>query len=335
MREHRRGRVGHPSWYLLIHQLPPRPLYLRAKIRQRLSNVGAVALKNSVYALPRRNDCLENLESIAQEAVTGGGEAYVCEAEFSEARTDEALRQRFRAGRDSKYQALARAIREWIRKAQRRSGANPPEDDLPARLVRARKRFEEIARHDFFDAPTKRDAARLLRDLERQLRSGDDEESRGARAARSELPGRTWATRRGIHIDRIASAWLICRFIDPKARFRFIDPKELPRPGELRFDMVGGDFSHEGDRCTFETLVARTGVANRALTEIAEIVHDIDLKDGKFGRAEAAGLEQLLIGLLLANPEDDARLERGFVLFDELHQSFRKQSPRVSKEVSE
>ena len=99
--------------------------------------------------------------------------------------------------------------------------------------------------------------------------------------------------------------------------------------------MVGGDYSHEGDRCTFETLLARTGVANRALTEIAEIVHDIDLKDGKFGRPEAAGLEQLLIGLLLANPEDDARLERGFVLFDELYQSFRNQSPRVSKEVTE
>jgi hypothetical protein len=97
--------------------------------------------------------------------------------------------------------------------------------------------------------------------------------------------------------------------------------------------MVGGDFSHEGDRCTFETLLARTGVANRALTEIAEIVHDIDLKDGKFGRTEAAGLEQLLIGLVLANPEDDARLERGFVLLDELYQSFRRRIPAIPKEV--
>jgi hypothetical protein len=331
----RHGRVGHPRWYLLIHQLPPRPLYLRAKIRQRLSRVGAVALKNAVYALPRQDDCLEDLEWIAQEAVAGGGEAYVCEAEFHEPRTDETLRRRFREERDADYEALARAIREWIRKAQRPSGASPPEDDLPARLVRARKRFEEIAGLDFFDAPKRRDAARLIRNLERQQRSGPDAASREARAARSELLGRTWATRRGLHIDRIASAWLIRGFIDPKARFHFIDPKEPARPGELRFDMVGGDFSHEGDRCTFETLLARTRVANRALTEISEIVHDIDLKDGKFGRPEAAGLEQLLIGLVIANPEDDARLERGFVLFDELYQSFRKQSPRVSKEVSE
>jgi hypothetical protein len=331
----RHGGVGHPPWYLLIHQLPPRPLYLRAKIRQRLSRVGAVALKNAVYALPKRDDCFKDLKWIAQEAVAGGGEAYVCEAEFLEPRTDEALRRRFREERDADYEALARAIREWIRKAQRPSATNPPEDDLPARFVRLRKRFEEIARLDFFDAPKRRDAARLLRNVEMQLRAGLGAESRGAGAARSEFVGRTWATRRGIHIDRIASAWLIRGFIDPKARFRFIDPKEPARPDELRFDMIGGDFSHEGNRCTFETLLARTGVANRAITEIAEIVHDIDLKDGKFGRPEAAGLEQLLIGLLLANPEDDARLERGFVLFDELYQSFRKQSPRVSKEVTE
>ena len=168
------------------------------------------------------------------------------------------------------------------------------------------------------------------------MRSGPGTESRGARAARSELLGRTWVTRRGIHIDRIASAWFIRRFIDPGARLRFVDAQSVDvRPGELRFDMVGGDFSHEEDRCTFETLLARTGISNRALTEIAEIVHDIDLKDAKFGRPEAAGLERLLIGLVLANPDDEARLERGFVLFDELYQSFRNQSPRVSKEVSE
>ncbi|HYT32587.1 MAG TPA: chromate resistance protein ChrB domain-containing protein, partial [Thermoanaerobaculia bacterium] len=145
--------------------------------------------------------------------------------------------------------------------------------------------------------------------------------------------GRTWVTRRGIHIDRIASAWLIRRFLDPNARFRFVDAKEPARPGDLQFDMVGGDFTHEGDRCTFETLLARTGVANRALVDIAEIVHDIDLKDGKFARPEAAGIERLLTGLILANPEDEARLQRGFVLFDELYQSFRKKLPASSKEV--
>jgi len=316
-------RAARLPWYLLIHQLPPEPLYLRAKIRQRLARVGAVALKNAVYALPRREECLEDLQWIAEEAVAGGGEAYVCEAEFPEGRTDAALVEQFRAERDADYDSLAELIHE--------SGRHAREEDFPARVARARKRFEEIARIDFFRAPAKQKVERLLRKLEkaRPRRTPIPSESR-----RGALVGRTWVTRRGIHIDRIASAWLIRRFLDPKARFRFIDPKEPRRKGELRFDMVGGDFTHEGDRCTFETLLTRTAIRDRTLTEIAEIIHDIDLKDEKFGRDEAAGIEPVVTGMILANPEDEARLERGLVLFDELYQSFRERHPTLPKEVS-
>jgi hypothetical protein len=134
-------------------------------------------------------------------------------------------------------------------------------------------------------------------------------------------------TRRGIQIDRIASAWLIRRFIDPKARFRFVDPhEEPPRPDELRFDIVGGDFTHEGDRCTFEALVRRAGLKNAALSRVAEIVHDIDIKDGKFERPEAPGVERLLQGILATHAEDEERLARGFALLDDLYGSFRKGS---------
>ncbi len=313
-------------WYLLIHQLPPKPLYLRAKIRQRLARVGAVALKNAIYVLPRRDECLEDFQWVAEEATAGGGEAYVCKAEFLESRTDTVLVERFRSERDADYEALVKTIRD-LGGSGRRGTPAALEEDLPASIARARKRFEEIARTDFFEAPGRRKIERLLRELESQRRP------RRPAPGRDDLVGRTWTTRRGLHIDRIASAWLIRRFIDPTASFSFVDPKESARPGELRFDMVGGDFSHEGDRCTFETLLARTGVANRSLMEIAEIVHDIDLKDGKFARPEAAGLERLVIGLILANPEDEARLERGSVLFDELYQSFRKKSPALTKEV--
>jgi hypothetical protein len=141
-----------------------------------------------------------------------------------------------------------------------------------------------------------------------------------------EWMGRTWVTRRGIQVDRIASAWLIRRFVDPDARFRFIAPHaEEARPGELTFDMTGGDFTHEEDRCTFETLVRRAGPSDPALERVAEIVHDIDIKDGKFGRSEARGVEQLLWGMLAANPSDEERLDRGFALLDDLYQSFSRQ----------
>ncbi len=120
---------------------------------------------------------------------------------------------------------------------------------------------------------------------------------------------------------------MIRRFIDPDAHFRLIDPSvEEPRPEELRFDMVDGDFTHEDDRCTFETLLLRAGIDDLALARVAEIVHDIDIKDGKFQRLEARGVEQLLLGMLAASPHDEERLERGFALLDDLYRSFARPS---------
>ena len=290
-------------WWMLIHQIPPRPLYLRARIRHSLSRIGAVAVKNAVYALPRTDECLEGLKEIAGLAVAGGGEAFLCEAQFLDRSVEDALVRESRAARDAEYENLARSL----------AGS----EDRPA-LARARRRFEKIARIDFFGAE-----ARTR--LESLLAGAGPGRGRGRTRARDPLEawrGRTWTTRRGLHIDRIACAWLIRRFIDAKARFRFIDTHEPARPGELRFDMPGGDFTHEGDRCTFETLLARTGVAGRALTEIAEIVHDVDLKDGKFGRSEAAGVERLVTGLILETSKDADRLERGAALFDGLYRSF-------------
>ena len=317
----RRGKAKNAArlrWFLLIHQLPPEPLYLRAKIRQRLSRVGAVALKNAVYVLPRREDCLEDLQWIAEEAVAGNGEAYVCEAEFPEARIDALLVEEFRSARESDYEALVQELR-----------SPAPQKESALRLARSRKRFEEIARIDFFGAPTRSRVEKLLNSLESKSR-------RRAPFSGAKLPdwtGRTWVTRRGIHIDRIASAWFIRRFLDGKARFRFIDPKgETARRGEIRFDMVGGDFTHEGDRCTFETLIRRTGVDDPALVPIAEIVHDVDIKDEKFGRPDVSGVERILNGIIATQPDDAGRLERGAALFDQLYESFRIGKSGLSKE---
>ena len=141
------------------------------------------------------------------------------------------------------------------------------------------------------------------------------------------LRGRTWVTRRGVQVDRIASAWLIRRFIDPRARFRFVNPHaDEVRSGEIRFDMAGGEFTHEEDRCTFETLVRCCEVRDPGVGRIAQIVHDVDIKDGKFGRPEARGVEQVIHGLVAATPDDRARLDRGFALFDDLHRSFARKA---------
>jgi hypothetical protein len=303
-------------WYLLVHQVPPRPLYLRAKIRQRLAKVGAVALKDAVYVLPRREDCLEDFEWIAEEARAGGGEAWICEAAFPDAKTDQVLVSRFQAERDSEYSALAREVRGWTR---------GNEDPVP-RIARARKRLEDIARTDFFAAKGRKATELLIERAARNQERRRQTMKTSSKERKANLVGRTWVTRRGVKVDRISSAWFVRRFVDPKARLRLIDPKkEEIRPGEIGFDMPGGEFTHEGDRCTLETLVRRSAVSDRALKPITEIVHDIDLKDGKFGRPETAGVAQILAGLFVANPDDDeGRLERGFALFDELYASFRQ-----------
>lgn len=309
------------AWYLFIHQLPPRPLYLRARVRSLLSRTGAIPLKDSVYVLPLRGKLLPELRQIANVAMEGGGQAYVCEGSFLERPSRKELVAAFRRARDLDYQELLDEVRQWVMPA-----ATPPDPRLRIRARRARKRLDQIARIDFFGAPGRVEVETAIGAFEAQTKVRAEAATRLSPALRDPV-GRTWVTRRGVQVDRIASAWLIRRFIDPKARFRFVDPhEEAPRPGELRFDMVGGDFTHEDDRCTFEALVRRAGLKNAALARVAEIVHDIDIKDGKFERPEAPGVERLLQGILAAHAEDDERLARGFALLDDLYGSFRKGS---------
>ena len=136
------------------------------------------------------------------------------------------------------------------------------------------------------------------------------------------MRGHTWVTRQNVYIDRIASAWLIRRVIDPKARFRFTGNRRYqPKAGEVRFDMFDAEYTHEGDRCTYEILVDRAGLRDRALRAIGEIVHDIDCKDGKFDRKETPGVAAMIEGLARVTPEDAKRLERGAALFDQLYAS--------------
>ena len=137
------------------------------------------------------------------------------------------------------------------------------------------------------------------------------------------LNNRLWVTREGVQVDRIASAWLIRRFIDPGARFKFVPGTGYQaQPGELRFDMFEGEFTHRGDRCTFEVLLGHAGLDDPALEAIGEIIHDIDLKDDKYGREEVAGVRSLINGIAASSADDEQRLMRGSALLDDLYSSF-------------
>src|SRR3954452_19229686 len=208
-------------WLILVHRIPPKPLYLRVKIRQRLASVGAVAVKNAVYLLPRNSDALEDLQWIAQEITAGGGDAHLFEGDFVDGVANDAAVAQFREARNADYTALAADARAAL-KARNLTTAH-------AALTR---RFDEIRRIDFFHAPARKAAANAIAAIGARLKKDQKEEKRMPKKKLA-LRGKIWVTRPDLGIDRLASAWFIRRFIDAKARFRF-DAKAEPRDGEIR-----------------------------------------------------------------------------------------------------
>ncbi|MSO75381.1 MAG: ChrB protein [Alphaproteobacteria bacterium] len=300
---------------LLIHQLPPKPAYFRVKIWRRLQGLGAIALKNSVYVLPAGDQTREDFEWLWREIVEGGAEATLCEARFIEGLGDAAIRALFNAARDADYDEIARELRAL---------GDHEKAELASALRRLERRFRDVARVDFFDATGRVVVEGLLGALKARIEpAAPDTEQEAAMTKAGALTGKVWVTRRGVEVDRIASAWLVRRCVDPAARFKFVATKDYVRQAdEVRFDMFEAEITHIGEQCTFEVLMARVGLADPALQSIAEIVHDLDLKDGKFAREEATGIGRLLAGIYAQTSDDDERLHRGGALFEDLYRSF-------------
>jgi hypothetical protein len=307
---------------LLIHQIPPRPAYLRVKIGRHLQRIGAVAIKNSVYALPRNDETQEDFQWVLREVVKGGGDASIVEARFIDGLSDEQVLALFQSAREADYRDVAAQAQEVAASLPRRG---PPPDnrriEVANQIARLRQRLTELDAIDFFGAPGREIAEGIVAGMEARMKpTAEPHEPSQPTLDREEYQGRTWVTRAGIKVDRMASAWLIRKFIDPRARFKFVPAKGYePKRGEVRFDMFQAEFTHDGDLCTFEVLVERFGLEEPALRPIAEIVHDLDVKDAKYGREEAPGVGQVVNGIAAAHPDDEARLERGSALFDDLY----------------
>lgn len=314
-------------WLLLIHQIPPKPDYFRVKIWRRLQRLGAVAVKNSVYVLPKSEQSQEDFQWVLREVIDSGGEASLCEARFVDGLSDDEVMNLFRSAREADYRRISQEAERLAASINKRSKA-ASESGKPAaiELERLQKRIADVAAVDFFGAPGRDTAERSIFSVETRLR----ERSSPAKATGGgwdiqDLQGRTWVTRKGIHVDRMASAWLILRFIDPKAHIKFVPAKGYqPQTEELRFDMYEAEFTHEGDLCTFEVLLRKTGLKEPPLRSIAEIVHDIDLKDSKFAREETVGIDRLISGIAMRHKDDERRLARASDMFDDLYEYFKR-----------
>jgi hypothetical protein len=314
-----------PRWLLLVHQVPPKPDYLRVKVRRRLQRLGAVAIKNTVYALPRTEQALEDFEWVLREILGAGGHGAICEAVFVGGLSDLEVEGLFRQERAAEYGEIVREGRALLERAP--SPQNHTE--VRAALVRLRKRHQEVRTIDFVGAPEAAAAETVLRDIERELVQGEPAASTKEQTMNEHPRGRTWVTRKGVYIDRIASAWLIRRFIDPKARFKFVAGRGYkPAKNELRFDMFEGEYTHEGELCTFEVLLERFRLRDPGLSAIGEIVHDLDMKDEKHRRPETAGIEQVIAGIAMAHKADDVRIDRGCTVLDDLHVYLSRNAPK-------
>lgn len=312
-----------PRWLLFIHQLPPKPAYLRVKIGRRLARIGAVALKNSVYVLPYSDASIEDLQWLRREVVEEGGSATIVDAHFVDGLTKGDVESLFRTARDRDYAGIADELRK-LGKSVRAGTSADKRQAIESELARFDQQIADIAAIDFFASSGRQVVDGLLSDLRSRLAPQAKPKRRGGAVERFE--GRVWITRIGVRVDRIASAWLIRRFIDPAARFEFVPATGYqPQPGRVRFDMFEAEFSHEGDQCTFEVLCARQRLRDPGLSAIAELVHDIDIKDGKYERPETPGLAALIEGLTLTEHDDQLRLEQGGRIFDHFYDYFRRE----------
>lgn len=297
------------EWLVLIHQLPAEPAYLRVKVARRLRRLGAVALKSSVYLLPNGDEEAEDFRWLLGEIVDAGGEATLSRATFLDGTEDREIVAMFQRDRDAEYAEIANAARTL-------AAAEGTGDEVQ----RLRRRLAEVVARDRFSAPGRAAAEGALEAVAGKRR-GEGEADLSARGERPK--GAVWVTRKNPYIDRLACAWLIRRFIDPAARFKLVDAARYrPEPGELRFDMFVGEYGHEGDRCTFETLLHRFGLVEPGLQRLGEVVHDIDYKEPRFGHPEVAGVEALVRGLAATHADDAARIEAAMPLVEGLYASF-------------
>jgi hypothetical protein len=320
------------KWILFIHQIAQDAPNLRVKVWRDLKKYGAALFKNAVYVLPYTKEYEEIMQWLCKHIKDSGSDASLFITESLDKKQDEGIIKTFNAACDKEYFALSNVCDNILKTVEQIEGTEGITDsiahDLKKRLNETIKSAEDLARIDFFNAPQKERVSVKIQLIRQKLEGWAKTtkgEVRGINKTYQvkDYAGKKWVTRKDVYIDRMASAWLIRRFIDAKARFVFLSKSTDKVPKDaIPFDMYGAEFTHYGDDCTFETFIKAFNLKVPALHSIAEIVHDIDLKDDKYGRKEAEGLSQIVTGLSQKLKDDNKLLEKGAEIFDALYQYY-------------
>lgn len=309
------------AWLVLLYQVPQGSSSARVRVWRRLQAMGAVQVRQAAYLLPNRDEPREDLEWLKAEITGQGGEAMLLVADATDAFAHDEIVATFRAARARDVAALAtRATRllERLRKAE--TAAARVRTRLAPSARALVDEFHALAAITFFDTPGFVDLEALMPQITASAgRPGQRPAPAGERLDPRAFARRVWVTRPRPGIDRMASAWLIRRFIDSRARFEFA---ERPVTGAVPFDMYDVELGHQGEACTFEVLAARFAVDDPVVPWLGRIVHQLDLRDGRFTEPEAPGVGLLVEGLRHAHPDDRELLERGIALFESLARGF-------------
>ena len=321
------------KWLFLVHQVQTPNSRERVKVWRLTKKVGALLYRNSVYVLPYSKEHLEDFQWLCQQVRDSQGEASFFVAEASSTEEDLTLRSHFLKTKEAEYRLLAETAEHLLERIRgTRKGkrlTDRAKKIFTAEIAVLEDSMTTAERTDFFEAKQGKSARGIISQLRKELAGSSTPLFIPLRKRydRSAYRGKTWATREHIHIDRLCSAWLILRFIDPKAKFVFAPESELPVHA-IHFDTFNGEFSHRGEDCTFETLLKCFRMKNRALDTLAEIIHDIDIKDKKFNRVEAAGLDAVVRSLSQHLNNDAKVLATGFIMLDALYQKFSTKNKR-------
>lgn len=317
-------------WLIFFYSVPSKPVNLRMKTWRRLAKVGAVQLKDAVYILPYSEEHHEFLQWLSSEIASTGGESAFIKTEKIETMKQQEIIELFDRNRKDGYSQIEKGLDELERKASsiRKGSSNQQVKTLTDKINKLFRDFEEIRKRDFFSSKAGADLHKRLTTIETEIKGLLELNQNTLNPPITakhlqDYQGKRWVTRKRPFVDRMASAWLIKKFIDQKATFGFIDEEELGDVDKdvVAFDLRSAEFTHQMDMCTFEVLVKAFRLKSKALKDIAEIVHELDLKDDKYKNPEVKGVEKILTGIRKTEKDDIQALEKGMLVFEMLYAS--------------
>ncbi|MHC1710891.1 MAG: chromate resistance protein ChrB domain-containing protein [Solidesulfovibrio sp.] len=311
-------------WTILSFSLPTKSQAIRVKVWRRLQTIGAVQVKNSLYVLPANAAHMEHFTWLAKEVEEADGEVLLFETDKIRNMTDKAIMNTFTRERDADYAALDEELHAALALARDKELVTLDRELLSTRRKLAR-RFEAVQNRDFFPSGKGTRTATLLNELTSILDGRSSEEEPDIPLLRREdYIGKLWITRARPYVDRLASIWIVRRFLDPEARFAFVssDAKTEKRDNTIRFDMAEAEFTHIGGRITFEVMIASFGLARNVPAGLVNVIRAIDLEEVETAPVEIAGIKRLLDGLLISATNDEELTAIALTFFDALSSSY-------------